>query len=109
MTTAAKDAPEQLKTQSDFVREAAEQVADPKKVIEAALTKLVTDPGALLEEPVLEALRAIRAEDPAAYTRYRARAKSIHKDFRVTDLDRLLGQDKTGDENIANKLVALAR
>jgi hypothetical protein len=92
-----------------LIQQAAEEVADPAQVIEAALVALASDVGALLEEAVLDALRAVRAETPAEYTRYRARAKKINNQFRLADLDRLIGQDGATDDNTMTRLIALAR
>lgn len=88
-----------------LIQQAAEEVADPAQVIEAALVALASDVGALLEEAVLDALRAVRAETPAEYTRYRARAKKINNQFRLADLDRLIGQDGATDDNTMTRLI----
>jgi hypothetical protein len=92
-----------------LIQQAAEEVADPAQVIEAALVALALDPGAILEEAVVDALRTVRAEDPAEFTRYRARAKKINNQFRLADLDRLIGQDGATDDNTMTRLIALAR
>jgi hypothetical protein len=92
-----------------LLQQAAQEVADPGQVIEAALVALASDVGAILEEAVVDALRAVRAENPAEYTRYRARAKKINNQFRLADLDRLIGQEGATEDNTMTRLIALAR
>lgn len=55
--------------------------------IELALRKLESDPGAIFERSVLEALAAIRQDDPARYQRVRAAAKAAK--VSVGELDKL--------------------
>jgi uncharacterized protein DUF3631 len=56
--------------------------------IDAALSKLQNDPGALFEPNIMDALRDIRRSDPARFARVRARAKAS-KAVSLSELDRL--------------------
>lgn len=74
---------------NDLVRAAAEEAADPAAIVDAALTRLPSDPGAIFEEPVIAALKVIRQKDEAAYARLVARAKGFK-----TKLDKLTAPER---------------
>ncbi|HBT87737.1 hypothetical protein [Desulfobacter sp.] len=81
-----------------------------EKLIFDAIELSKTDPGAMYEPEVLEALQHVAATDPAGYARYRADFKSANKNNSVTRLDKLIdafaGGSK-GDDTKADKLVEL--
>jgi len=85
--------------------DATQDISAPRAAIEAAFRALDTDPGALFEEPVLEALRTV---DPADYARYRTRAKESGK-VSVTDLDDLTQPESGPAESTSARLIALAK
>lgn len=83
-----------------------------EKLINDAIEASKTDPGAVYEPVILEALQGIAATDPAAYARYRADFKTANKNNSVTRLDRLIdavGGASKADESKADKLVELLR
>ena len=96
-------------TSPELVPQAAQGVADPAQIIETALSAQETNPGAIFEETVLDALRVLRDENPAEFLRYRARAKEAHKDTRLSELDRLMSQDGKGEASVLSNLIALAK
>ena len=108
MTTQLKST-EQLPVTPALIQQAAEEVADPKKVIEDALDAYKSDPGAIFESSSLEAMRTLRGEDPAQYARYRAQAKQINKALNITELNRLTRPDGTADANMLTLLISMAR
>ena len=63
---------------------------DARQEIEAALAQARSDPGTLFEAPVLAALTKLRAESPAEWQRFRAKAKDAK--VQVGELDRLTAQ-----------------
>ncbi len=81
-----------------------------EKLVFDAIELSKTDPGAMYEPEVLEALQHVAATDPAGYARYRADFKSANKNNSVTRLDKLIdafaGGSK-GDDTKADKLVEL--
>lgn len=89
----------------NIVESAAVQTADPVAVVEGALSRLPTDPGAIYEDAALAALRAIREKDEAAYARLCAKAKG-HK----TKLDKLTTPERDAhDQGIVTQTIAIAK
>lgn len=79
-----------------------------EQLIHDAIAASKTDPGAVYELDILEALQKIAETDPAAYARYRADFKVANKNNSVTRLDRLVdavGGVSKADESKADKLV----
>jgi hypothetical protein len=69
------------------------------ELIDGALLKAVTDPGAIYERNVLNAIRAVRASDPAQYQRIRAAAKKAG--CVIGELDRLtIAEPDAGEDDV---------
>lgn len=68
----------------DLVKAAAEQTTDPQAIVKDALARLPNDKGAIYEDDVIEALKAIRRKNQAEYERLVANVKGQR-----TRLDRL--------------------
>ena len=94
---------------SELVQQAAQEVANPKNIIDAAIEAQKSDPGAIFAPPVLDALRGMKVDDPAEFERYRARIKQLGSGVRVGELDRLLAQESQAEASVLNMLVVLAR
>jgi len=92
---------------ASIVRSAAEQTADPAAVFSDAMLQLETDPAALYQDHVLDALKTMRKKDEAAYTRAIVNAKG-HK----TKLDKLTAPERDGrdgrDDGILSILLQVA-
>ena len=90
-----------------------EQLLDDQQEIETniikdAIEKSKTDPGAMYEPEILEALQEISICNPAEYARYRSEFKKANKDNSVVQLDKLV--TVTSEKNVdskADELVAL--
>ena len=87
--------PEQLEV-------AAATTADPEAIVRAAAERFSTDPGAIYEEEVIDALRTIRRKSEATYTRLISPLKGQR-----TRLDKLTKTE--GDRARAPDVVAIAR
>lgn len=90
------------------IEAAAQATADPSAIFREALERLPSDPGALFDADVLDALRTIRRKDEAAFLRLTAAAKGQR-----TRLERLTRSDSCdrnrGGENLQNIAVSIAR
>ena len=75
-----------------------------EKLIFDAIELSKTDPGAMYEPEVLEALQHVAATAPAAYARYRADFKSANKNNSVTRLDKLIDAFAGGSKNNDTKV-----
>lgn len=69
---------------------------DIEAILAAALEKLPTDPGAVYEPQVIEALRAIRSSDPPRFARLWSNIKQANKDVGLGRLDEVI---RRGDSN----------
>lgn len=94
---------------AEVIEQAANEVADPTKIVDQAIAALSSDPGALFEPPVLDALRAIQDANPAEFSRLRSRAKKTNPALRLSELDRLLETDEGGHDGILERLIGLAK
>lgn len=84
-------------------------VKTAKAVIADAIVKAGTDPGAMFEVDVVEALRLIRQTDTAAFMRLRAAIKKI-PDVKIKELDdAIAGADVEVERATADALIHLAR
>ena len=84
---------------------AAQQTADPVAIVEAALAKMASDPGAMYEEAVIAALKVIRQKDEAAYVRLTAQAKGCK-----TRLDKLTAPERDShQDNTQDMILSIAR
>ncbi|MEW6611473.1 MAG: hypothetical protein ACOY5C_08005 [Pseudomonadota bacterium] len=84
----------------------------PEQIVLTAIQAATEDPGAPFEAPVVEALQAIRADDPAQFQRLRHQIKKANRDVRITELDRLVrgGSDSEREaDGIVDQLVSLIR
>lgn len=89
----------------EMVLQAAVQTADPQAILAEAIGRLVTDPGAIFEETVINAARTLRETDEAAYYRLRAKAKGLK-----VKLDELTATERKGrDDNVLDHVVQIAR
>jgi hypothetical protein len=68
------------------VREEQGIQVDSKLLVQGAIAQLATDPGAVFEPSIIEAVRQIRGEDPAEYARIRQSVKAT-KAVQVSELD----------------------
>lgn len=89
------------------IEQAAVEVANRLKLIDEALAKLPSDPGALFEQTVLDALRVVRADSPAHYARIREKAKEAKGV--VVELDRLTRVEEAGSDEVVDQLIRLAK
>jgi hypothetical protein len=92
---------------SEVVQLAAEEVANPARTIEGALESARGDPSTMLEVSVVDALRTVRVDDPAAFDRIRTQAKALG--VRLAEFDRLTRTDSGNDQSAVDLLVALAQ
>ena len=84
---------------AEAIRQAAEQTADPSAIIEAALAKMASDPGAMYEDAVVASLKVIRQKDEATYARLTAQAKGCKTRLdKLTAPERDNHQDSTQDQ-----------
>ncbi|MBX3647163.1 MAG: hypothetical protein KF766_05785 [Rhodocyclaceae bacterium] len=89
----------------DFVRQAAEETANPEAVVKAALENLDTEPDALYHDNVIVALKAIRQNDEAAYTRL-----IIKADGHKTRLDRLTRPEREeSDHSASDRIIQIVK
>ena len=79
---------------------AAQQTADPVAIVEAALAKMASDPGAMYEEDVIAALKVIRQKDEAAYVRLTAQAKGCK-----TRLDKLTAPERDSHQDSTQDMI----
>ena len=94
-----------LAISADTVRQAAEETSDPSAIVELALTKLGSDPGALYDEAVISALKTIRRKSEADYARLVARAKGCK-----TRLDKLTAPEGAGaHDSVQDEILQVAR
>ena len=90
---------------ADIVQQAAEQTSDPVAVVTAALEKLPSDPGAMYEDAVILALKAVRRNDEAAYARLTAKAKGCK-----SRLDELTKPERESrQDNLQDLILNIAR
>lgn len=90
---------------SDLVKQAALETADPEAIVNEALAQLSTDASALYQEPVIAALKAIRQKDELAYTRLCMKAGG-HK----TRLDKLTKPDRGDfDESMHDRVIQIVQ
>jgi hypothetical protein len=87
----------------EVVRQTAEETADPAAIVEEALSKLSADAGAMFEEQVIAALKAIRQKDEAAYARFVSRAKKCK-----TRLDKLTAPERDSHQDNNQDLILQA-
>lgn len=87
----------------EIVRQIAEETADPAAIVEEALSKLSTDAGAMYEDQVISALKAIRQKDEAAYARFVSRAKKCK-----TRLDKLTAPERDSHQDNNQDLILQA-
>ena len=90
------------------IEAAAQATADPSATFREALERLPSDPGALFDADVLDALRTIRRKDEAEFIRLTAAARGQR-----TRLERLTRSDSCdsnrGGDNLQNIAVSIAR
>lgn len=79
---------------------AAQQTADPVAIVEAALAKMASDPGAMYEEAVIAALKVIRQKEEAAYVRLTAQAKGCK-----TRLDKLTAPERDSHQDSTQDMI----
>jgi len=90
---------------ADAVLLAAQQTADPVAIVEAALAKMTSDPGAMYEEAVIAALKVIRQKDEATYVRLTTQAKGCK-----TRLDKLTAPERDShQDNTQDMILTIAR
>lgn len=90
---------------ADIVQQAAEQTSDPVAVVTAALEKLPSDPGAMYEDAVILALKAVRRNDEANYARLTAKAKGCK-----SRLDELTKPERESrQDNLQDLILNIAR
>jgi len=70
-------------------------------IIDDAIEKSKTDPGAMYEPDILEALQEVSVCNPAEYARYRAEFKKVNRENSVVQLDKLV--TVIGEKNIDSK------
>lgn len=93
---------------ADSMLGAAEAPTDPnKEIVEAALSKLADDPGAVFVANVVEALRAIKDSDLPEFMRLRAKIKDTNKDALLGYLDKAIrGEtEESDDQSLSDQLV----
>jgi len=79
-------------------------------IIENAIEDSKTDPGAMYEPDILEALQEIQNCSPADYARYRAKFKEASSKNSVTQLDKLISvSGEAANDSKADELVELLR
>ena len=84
---------------------AAQQTADPVAIVETALAKMASDPGAMYEEAVIAALKIVRQKEEAAYVRLTAQAKGCK-----TRLDKLTAPERDNhQDNMQDMILSIAR
>jgi len=86
------------------VKQAALDTADPAKIFTAALAAFPSNPAALYEDNVINALKAIRQKSEAAYTRLIVKAKGCK-----TTLDKLTAPDRDDDGHAQDNIVNLVK
>ncbi len=90
----------------ELVKQAAMETADPAAIFTAALAAVATDPTALYQDAVIDALKTLRQKDEVAYTRLVVLATG-HK----TKLDKLTApeRDNDNDDHLQERIIAIAK
>ncbi len=87
------------------INDAANDADNPRLVVQAALDRLTDDPGAMYDEGVIDALKAIRRESEPDYMRLVTQAKGCRM-----RLDKLTKPNGTGQQDTYHdKILAVAR